>query len=142
MEELAITTGEEMTTIMKTCDHRESSDPRRKGTCYRCGALLPQRDPDGERALIGRVTADEELSSLVYSLCTRRAGVSEPWQRVLVRDWKREALEEAIDGVNYCMAEAARRRELGYEDELSSGRLMALHHFVEAIRCLVTDTDD
>jgi hypothetical protein len=125
-----------------TCNHEASRNPRNLGRCYRCGSLIPDRNPDKERELIRRVTDDVELANIAYAWVVRRAGQTKPWERLLTRDWRIEGLEEAVDGIAYCLAEAARRNELGWEDELSSGRLMALHHFVQALRCLITDEDD
>lgn len=130
-----------MTTMMVECNHAQSTDPRYESTCRKCGrdmaVLGLLRDVDRERALVRRCAKRPEIADALFDYAARRADEG-PWRDCAVRDWRREALEEIADGVNYLAGGLAQqRRLLGYEDELSCGQLQALSYLIRAYECLV-----
>jgi len=130
--------------VQVVCTHEESPDPRRAGECLKCGRTLPPamiRNRERDRSIIARVTDETALINLAHNWVIRRAGDG-PWKNLANRDFKREAIEEAVDGIAYCLGAADQRTLHGYEDPLSSGQLMALMHFTEALKCLLMPDDD
>lgn len=128
------------------CEHEASREPGAEGKCYKCREEIMGagwvRDAEGERELLGRVTQDAALASSVYRQVIARAGAVDPWASIYVRDFVEECRQEVVDFVAYLFGQADQRRLHGYEDPLSAGQLMALHHAVEAYRCLMTLDDD
>lgn len=129
------------------CEHEESREPGKTGVCYKCREEITGagwvRNPAEDYDLLCRVSQDRDLVDMIYRQVTERAGVSDEWHRVAVRDWMREAVEEVLDLIAYLWAQADQRRIQGYEDPLSAGQLMALHHAIQAFKCLHTlDGDD
>ena len=126
------------------CEHSENQDPRRAGECLKCGRTMPRfmlRSLKRERELLHRINDKATVVDLVHTWVIRRAGVG-PWRDLPTRDFSLEAIEEAVDGIAYMLGKADQRMHQGFEDELSAQDMMALHHFTEALRCLVTKSDD
>ena len=127
------------------CEHEATREPGAEGKCYKCHEAIMGagwvRDPKGERELLGRVTQDDALASSVYRQVIARCGEADPWDSVAARDFVREGREEILDFIAYLFGQADQRRIHGYEDDLSAGQLMALHHAVECYRCLHTDDE-
>ena len=128
------------------CQHEESREPGKTGVCYKCREEITGagwvRNPADDYDLLCRVSQDRDLVDMIYRQVTERAGTDEQWHSVAHRDFVREVREELLDGCAYLMGQADQRKIRGYVDPLSSGQLMALHHLVEAYRCLHTPDDD
>jgi len=128
------------------CEHEASREPGAEGKCYKCREEIMGagwvRNPEGERELLGRVTQDAALASSVYRQVIARCGETAGWDNIVTRDFVREAREEILDFVAYLWALSDQRLLHGHEDSLSAGQLMALHHALEAYRCLHTGDDD
>lgn len=137
---------EELGVEMK-CNHSLGNDPRRKerGECVKCGRVLGGgwvRDEETEGALILRHTEHVDLAAWAFARMQERAGVDTEIRNVAHRDLRREFIEEQIDAVAYLTFTMYQRRIHGYEDELSSSQSMALYHTLEALRCILMDSDD
>lgn len=101
---------------------QEGTDPRRAGTCVRCGRAIPQ--PESRER-------DVQLERDITLQAAKVAGV-DPWPLIrfsesriadgpidLPRDWDREFLEEMSDARNYsCWAIAELQMQGDPEDEL------------------------
>jgi hypothetical protein len=100
------------------------------------------RDVDHERAIVRRCAKRPEVADALFDYSQGRADHG-PWRECATRNWRREALEELGDFVNYIAGGLAQqRRLLGYEDDLSSGQLQALSHVIRAYEALIRDDDD
>ena len=132
--------------IAMKCEHVPSRNPRHVGDCYKCGQPIIgegwTRNPSRELALLGRVTQDTDVQLSIYHHVTQRAGTERAWEGIARRDFHREVREELLDGIAYLFGTADQRIVHGYDDPLSSGQLMCLHHLVEAWKCLHVADDD
>ena len=126
-----------------TCSHSPSTDPRGGTACVKCGRECAEywRKPTAEHALIKRCSDNDDTANHLIAYLNERAG-TEHWRDLAHRDFRRETYEELVDGAAYLCGMAQQRRVLGYEDELSSGQLMALQHIIKAYECLARDTGD
>jgi len=132
--------------ITVECTHAGSLDPRFENTCRKCGRDMAElgllRDVANERALVRRCARRPEVADALFDYAQGRADEG-PWRECATRNWRREALEELGDFVNYIAGGLAQQRRLiGYEDDLSSGQLQALSHVIRAYEALIRDDDD
>ena len=129
--------------ITVTCSHSPSNDPRITA-CVKCGRECADfwRQPAAEHALIRRCSDNDDTADHLIAYLVERAG-TDHWRDLAHRQFRRETFEELVDAVAYLCGMAQQRRAvLGYEDELSSGQLMALQHIIKAYECLARDSDE
>lgn len=94
---------------MIECDHQEATDPRRAGSCLKCGRVIPQelqRDPELEKEIIRKLLAGSNYDPeplIVYAQRRANAGAKDYGTDFpdLQRNLGREGADESADGVNY-----------------------------------------
>lgn len=118
------------------CDHSSSDDPRKAGTCVKCGRPLPapfMRSHEREAELIQRAAGLADVSDLI-AFAQFRSG-SGRVRRLRSRNFFVETREELSDAANY-LAWLSDQRVANGEEGLRSNELAALHHVAEAWRWL------
>lgn len=121
----------------------ETSNPRTKGSCRKCGHILnPEWVSDDRQvaeffARLTPVLGDEPTFPHFRELCQRRerAGRDYFGFRYLDRDNVAEGAEEAADGANYAYFEMLQARRLGLDPE-EDLLLSAAQHFALAYASL------
>jgi len=130
---------------MSDCiEHSAGDDPRRAGTCIKCGRVMPgeiimERDPAFERAAISHAAETVNHVELVDRIVADAERRTDPGAVSLSgnRDLVNEHLDEVIDGFNYATWELLRLQSL-QEDraERAAAITEALKHSVLLYDCL------
>lgn len=101
--------------MMTDCVHSPGSDPRRQGTCIKCGRPMPNepvmdRDPAFERAAIQHAADAVGHAHLVDRIIADADRRTDPGPVSLTadRDLVAEHLDETVDGFNYATWELLR----------------------------------
>ena len=102
---------------------KEGVDPRRMGTCYRCGMKMPAamswgRDPDLERGLVAEAAkaAGVADTDALVAFAQRRAGPLQV-RNFMARDFDLEIREELADAANYCVWGILQAQEHGRDPQ-------------------------
>lgn len=104
---------------MTDCEHATGDDPRRAGTCVKCGRHMPgeivmQRDALFERAAVthaAEAVHHPELVDRIIADADRRTDPG-PVSLSSGRDLVLEHLDEVVDGFNYATWELLRLQSL------------------------------
>ena len=125
------------------CQHSFGTDPRREGTCVKCGRIVSGRwirDPERERQLALRASKKPEHTESLVAFAQSRAGSGQV-RNLLSRNMHREIREELSDALNYLCWLDDQKAVLD-EGGLNAGELAALHHICEAWRWLHMGGDE
>lgn len=128
------------------CDHIEGSDPRKVGTCCKCGHRMQPavpRDVPGERELAERIVGPTVGALLQFAHARAHPG---PVREFPTRDFIVDAVEEAADGANYSLWGIQQLDRLGTDDprvgDVFAAYATALTRFAEAYNALAAAHKD